>query len=175
MKVSFHPTFDQFADNYLSTYYSGGVQTLQRAIGGPVVIVVGAIIMVLANASISFLPARYALYLLGIAAVIFGLRYTVGPLFNLFLVWVRRDELYGKGGKLTTLELKDSNLLVTQGDETVEFPLGKILSVQHRSTNTWVLTQGDNLIYIPREGLASGDHDKFVQELENKLAPPAEA
>lgn len=175
MKISYLPTFDQFADNYLSTYYSGGVQTLQRAIGGPVVIVVGALIIVLANASIPFWLFRYALFLLGIAAILIGLRYTLGPLFNLFLVWVRRDELYGKGGKLTTLELKEGTLLVAQGDETVEFPLSKVLSVQHRSTNTWILTQGDNLIYVPRDGLTSGEHDKFVQLLEEKLAPPLEA
>jgi hypothetical protein len=53
-------------------------------------------------------------------------------------------------------------------------PLSQIQSVQHRSVSTWILTPADILIYIPRQGLKSGDHDKFVAALEKKLAPPDE-
>lgn len=171
MKVSYRPTFDQFADNYLSTYYSGGVRVLQRAAGGPLLITLGALSMVWVSQWVSFWLFRYPLYLVGIAVTLYGVAFTLRPLFNLFLVWLRRKELFEGEHALTSVELQDNALHVDQGGETLRLPLEKIQSVQHRSTNTWILTSSDNMIYIPRHGLVSGDHDKFVGALEAKLEP----
>lgn len=174
MKVAYKPNYDQFADNYLATYYSGGVRVLQKAAGGPVLIVLGGLIMIWTSSWVDFVLLRYPLLLLGLAVSLYGLSYTLRPLFNLFLVWLRREQLFEGKQALTTLELKGNALLVTQGKESFKLPLEQIQSVQHRSTNTWILTHSDNLIYIPRAGLLEGSHDKFVAALENKLAPDEE-
>jgi hypothetical protein len=171
MKITYRPTFDQFADNYLSTYYSGGVRVLQRAAGGPFLIALGALSMVWVSQWFSSLWLRLPLYLVGIAVTLYGVAYTLRPLFNLFLVWLRRKQLFGSQQATTTIELKAGALHVDQGGEKVRVPLAQVQSVQHRSTNTWILTHSDNMIYIPRHGLLAGNHDKFVQALEAKLAP----
>jgi hypothetical protein len=111
------------------------------------------------------------LYLVGIAVTLYGVAYTLRPLFNLFLVWLRRKQLFEGKQATTTIELKAGALHVDQGGESVRVPLAQVQSVQHRSTNTWILTHSDNMIYIPRQGLLAGNHDKFVQALEAKLAP----
>jgi hypothetical protein len=175
MKISYRPTFDHFADNYLSTYYSGGVRTLQRAAGGPAMIMLGAIAaIILIGGRVENDWLRIPLTLIAIATVLYGLSYTVRPLFNVFLVWLRRKELFEGKKALTTLELKDEFLHVDQSGEKVKMPLSEIQSVQHRSVNTWILTHSDILIYIPREGLKTGNHDKFITALDKKLAPPEE-
>src|SRR3990172_6619449 len=96
MKVSYRPTFDQFADNYLSTYYSGGVRLLQRTAGGPALIVIGAMAMVWASGQVSFWLLRYPLLLFGLLVTLYGLSYTLRRLFNLLLVWLRRKELFAR-------------------------------------------------------------------------------
>lgn len=174
MKVSYRPTFDQFAENYLSTHYSGGVRTLQRILGGPFLMVAGSLLIIITNDRISFWLFRYPLYLIGLVVALYGLGYTLGPLFNLFLVWLRRGELFENKDSETTLELLADQLHVTQQGESIKLALSTIQSIQHRSTNTWILTYSDDLIYIPRSGLLSGDHDKFIEALEKKLAPPEE-
>ena len=174
MKISYRPTFDQFADNYLSTYYSGGVRTLQRAAGGPAMIMVGAIAIIRIGERVESGWLRVLLIIVGIATLLYGLSYTLRPIFNVFLVWLRRKELFESKRALTTLELKGGFLHVDQSGERIKLPLSQIQSVQHRSVSTWILTFGDILIYIPRERLKSGDHDKFVAALEKKLAPPEE-
>lgn len=171
MKVSYRPTYDQFTENYLATHYSGGVRTLQRIIGGPALIVAGALVIIITNDRVAFWLFRYPLFLIGLIIALYGVGYTLGPLFNLFLVWLRRTQLFDNLESETTLELKGKQLLVTQNKETIKVPLTQVQSVQHRSTSTWILTESDNLIYIPRQGLLSGDHDKFVQKLEEILAP----
>ncbi len=172
MKVSYRPTFDQFADNYLSTYYSGGARTLQRAAGGPAMILLGAIAVILINDRIPNSWLRIPLALVGIATALYGLSYTIRPVFNVFLVWSRRKQLFEGKKSLTTLELKGDFLHIDQSGEKVNLPLSQIQSVQHRSVSTWILTRSDILVYLPREGLLSGDHDKFVAALEKKIAPP---
>lgn len=175
MKLSYRPTFDQFADNYLSTYYSGGVRTLQRAAGGPVMILLGAVAIILIGERMESAWLRVPLTLVAIATVLYGLSYTLRPLFNVFLVWLRRKELFHEKKAMTTLELKGNSLLVNQNGEKVNMPLTQIQSVQHRSVSTWILTHSDILIYIPRDGLLTGNHDKFVAALEKKLALPEDA
>jgi len=171
MKVSYRPTFDEFADNYLSTYYSGGVRVLQRAAGGPALIIASALSMMWFSREVEFWLLQVPLLLLGLLVALYGLYLTLRPLLNLLLVWLRRKQLFESQDAITTLELKGGFLHVTQGKEQVKLPLDQIQSVQHRSTSTWILTHSDNLIYLPREGLISGKHDSFVQSLEKKLAP----
>lgn len=175
MKLSYRPTFDQFADNYLSTYYSGGARTLQRAAGGPAMILLGAIAIVLIGDRELSAWLRIPLTLIALATVLYGLSYTLRPLFNVLLVWLRRRQLFEGKKALTTLELKGGFLYVDQSGEKVKLPLEQIQSIQHRSVSTWILTHSDILIYVPRKGLKSGNHDKFVSALELKLAPPEEA
>jgi hypothetical protein len=174
VKISYRPTFDQFADNYLSTYYSGGVRTLQRAAGGPAMILLGAIAVILVNDRVQSAWLKIPFIIVGIATVLYGLSYTVRPVFNVFLVWLRRKQLFEGKKALTTLELKGEFLHIDQSGERIKLPLSQIQSVQHRSVSSWILTHADILIYIPRQGLKSGDHDKFVAELEKKLVPPEE-
>lgn len=171
MKVTYQPTFDQFADNYLSTYYSGGVRVLQRAAGGPLLIIAGALIMIWTNERVEFWLLRYPLLLAGLVVSLYGLGFTLKPLFSLFLVWLRRQELFESKNATTTLEIKADLLLVTQQGETLTLPLDQILTIQHRSVSTWILTRSDNLVYVPRTGLIEGDHDAFVSTLIEKTTP----
>ncbi|MEX1247211.1 MAG: hypothetical protein WEA61_01910 [Anaerolineales bacterium] len=174
MRVSYRPTFDQFADNYLATYYSGGVRVLQRAAGGPLLIMLGALSMVWVNTWVNFWLLRFPLLMVGLVVALYGLSLTLRPLFNLFLVWLRRRELFEGENAFTAIELKGEFLDVSQGKENLKLPLSQIQSVQHRSTNTWILTHSDSMIYVPREGLLSGSHDEFVGALEDKLMPKEE-
>jgi hypothetical protein len=171
MKVSYRPTFAQFADNYLATYYSGGVKTLQRIAGGPALMLAGTLAIVFAFDRLHSWLLRAPAIVAGLAVAAYGLSYTLGPLFNVFLVWLRRDKLFENEGALTTLELEGEHLRINQSGEEVKMPLSKIKSMQHRGDSTWILTENDTLIYVPREGLLSGDHDEFVQAIEEKITP----
>jgi hypothetical protein len=173
MKVSYNPSFEHFVDNYLATYYAGGVSILKRTVGGPLIILAGALLIVFVNDRIASGWLRVPLVTVGLLVAFYGVTFTLGPLFNIFLVWLRREELYGRNN-LTTLELKGNSLEVTQGADHFKVPLKQIQSVQQRRTSTWIITHSDNLVYFPRE-LASGNYDKFVQLLEEKLAPEEEA
>ncbi len=170
-KISYHPTFSQFADNYLATYYSGGVKTLQRVAGGPALIVTGMLAIIFAFDRLHSWLLRAPTIVAGLAIALYGLSYTLGPLFNVFLVWLRRDRLFQNEQALTTLELEGEHLKINQSGEEVKMPLSKIKSMQHRGDSTWILTDNDTLIYVPREGLVSGDHDEFVQAIEEKITP----
>lgn len=174
MKLSYRPTFDQFTDNYLSTYYSGGVRTLQRVAGGPAIIILGALALVLISERVLIGWLRVLLTMVALATVLYGLSYTLRPLFNVFLVWLRRGQLFEGKKALTTLELKGNFLHVDQSGEKVKLPMPQIQSIQHRSMSTWILTHSDVLIYIPHKGLLSGNHDKFMAALREKLAPEDE-
>jgi hypothetical protein len=171
MKVSYRPTYEQFADNYLSTYYSGGVKTLQRVAGGPLVMFLGTLIPVLTFDRTEFWWLRVPALLLGAYIFWRGLSYTLGPLFNVLLVWLRREQLYGADAPATTLELRGKNLHVDQNGEQVRVPVNHIQSIQHRSQSTWLLTFSDQMLYVPRYDLLSGDHDKFIAKLEELLTP----
>lgn len=174
MKVSYIPNFDEFADNYLSTYYSGGVRTLQRAAGGPVMILLGALGALWVAERVGFWLLRYPLMWAGIGLGLYGLYFTLRPLINLLLVWLRRAELFDNPAVKITLELKGDDLHIRQGKDDVRLSMAQILSVLHRSHNTWIITSSDTLVYVPRAGLLSGDHDKFVNALVKKLTPEDE-
>jgi hypothetical protein len=173
MKITYKPTFEQFSDNYLATHYSAGVRTMQRLGGGPLIMLAGSLIVVFANDRVALALLRWPLILLGVAVFIYGLSYALGPLFNVFLVWLRRGQIFSAKA-VNSLELKGNDLYIEQNGESVKMPVKQIQSVQHRADSSWLLTYSDNLIFIPREGLLSGDHDKFVHALEEKIAPDEE-
>ena len=168
-KVSYHPTFEQFADNYLSTYYSGGVKVLRRIAGGPAMIVTGALAVIFAFDRLGNWLLRGPVILVGFVLALYGLFFTLGPLFNIFLVWLRREELFGEKA-LTTLELTGRDLVVNQNGHEASIPIRRVQSIQHREASTWILTFSDSMIFVPRAGLLSGDHDQFVQALERNMA-----
>lgn len=169
-KLSYRPTFSQFVDNYLATYYSGGVQTFRRVASGPALALLGSLTIILAFQRLNSWLLRGPIILVGLVLALYGLFYTLGPLFNVFLVWLRRKQLFNEKS-LTTMELEMDHLSINQNGDKINLPFAKIKSVQHRAASTWILTHSDTLIYIPREGLQSGNHDQFIQALEEKIAP----
>ena len=174
MRVSYRPSYAQFVDNYLATYYSGGVGTLRRVAGGPMAIVAGALIII---ASISWLAPGFFRSLLVVAAsflILGGLFYAARPLINILLVGLRREKFFGEETGPTIIELHEDRLQITENKEVLELPIEQIKSIQHRADSTWILTSGDYLISVPRSGLLEGDHDKFVSALEALLAPDEE-
>ncbi|UYN90201.1 MAG: hypothetical protein KIT08_02935 [Anaerolineales bacterium] len=171
MKVSYRPTFEQFSDNYLATYYSGGVQTLRRVAGGPLVMLLGSLIIVLTFDRTEAWWLRLPAVLLGLYVFWRGLAYTVGPLFNVYLVSLRKEKLFGPDAPLTTLQIRGKKLHIEQNDEKVVVPVEHIQSIQYRGDSTWLLTFSDQMLYVPREGLESGQHDPFVAKLEELLTP----
>ena len=92
------------------------------------------------------------------------------PIFNIFLLWLRRDDLLGDPPSPTILDLKESHLDITQGQESLELPLKQIKSIQRRSQGAWLLTESDHLISVPRQGLLEGDYDAFMTTLEQAMA-----
>ncbi|HRN50196.1 MAG TPA: hypothetical protein PLC52_04705 [Anaerolineales bacterium] len=170
MKISYFPTFEQFADNYLATYYGGGVQTLRRAASGPLIMLLGSLIIVVIFDRSNSLWLRLPAVVVGLYVFWRGLATTLGPLFNVFLVYLRREQLFGPQAPATTMSLRGKTLSISQGGEKVSIPVDHIQSVQYRAESTWLLTHSDQMLYIPREGLESGNHDAFVARLEKALA-----
>ena len=168
MRIAFQPSLSDLIESYLATHYSGGVQTMRRLAGGPVILLLGALTIIAVNAWVVSTFLRILLIALGFLFALYGLWLTLTPVFNMFLLWLRRDELLGD--QPTILELKDDRLMLIQGDESLELPLDQIKSIQHRGHGTWLLTAGDHLISIPREGLLEGDHDAFINALEVAMA-----
>jgi len=171
MRLSYRPTFARFTEDYLATHYSGGVQTFRRLAGGPLMIIVGVIAIVLANARLASLWLRIPSFLLAAALILIGLQHTFMPLFNLFLVWLRRDQLLGGEDASIILELHADHLTITERGQEARLPLKSIKSLQHRTDSTWVLTDTDQLISVPRHDLLTGDHDAFIEALETAIAP----
>lgn len=168
MRIAFQPSLSDLIESYLTTHYSGGVQTMRRLAGGPVILLLGALTIIAVNAWVISSFLRVVLIIVGLLFALYGLVLTLTPVLNMFLLWLRRDELLGD--QPTILELKDHHILLIQGDETLELPLKQIKSIQHRSHGTWLLTASDHLISIPRAGLLEGDHDAFVNAVEVAMA-----
>ena len=174
MRVSYRPSYAQFAENYLATHYSGGVGTLRRIAGGPITILTGALLAFALSQRIASGFFRGLFILIGILLILAGLFYTFQPLINLYLVRLRREQLFGESMGPTIIELSKQELIVTEGEETLKLPIDQIKSIQHRAESTWLLTHGDYLIFVPRDGLLEGDHDKFIAALEKLLEPEEE-
>jgi len=174
MQIEYRRTFTQFIDNYLATYYGGGVQTLKRLLGGPAIIVAGSYAVILAATPTMWPFFRVTLNLLGWLLIFYGTVYTLRPAFNLFLVWLRRAEFIGEDGTIIRFELLPESLSVHEGDSQFEVPLDRILAVQRRANSAWILTKPDNILYIPSEDLLSGDFEAFIEALDAAIAPDPE-
>ena len=174
MRLSFQRTFIQFSENYLATHYSGGIRSLSRFVGGPFLIVVGAIFMINSNRQIDSSLLRGIITIFSVSLILYGLWITLRPLINLSLVWLRRDILFSTENAYVELEIIGDILKVKEGDETIELPIEKIMSIQLRSESSWILTEGDYLISIPREGIDKGDHEEFITALEEIRFPDEE-
>ena len=166
MRIAFQRTFNQFSEDYLATHYSGGVNTMSRLVGGPVIIFAGALIIIWANESVPSNVLRAIIYILAALLMLYGVFRTIQPLINVFLVWLRRDLIFSPENAAVSMQLVGETLAITEGAEELDLPLEQIKSSQHRTESTWILTQGDHLIAIPREGIVEGDHDEFVAALE---------
>ncbi len=174
MQISFQRTFAQFSEDYLATHYSGGVSSLGRLAGGPLLIVIGTLI---ANASRAQFESAFALTLafaISISFILWGAIQTLKPLFNLFLVWLRREAMFSGENAKVEMEITGEILKITEGKENIELPIDQIKSIQHRSQSTWILTEGDYLIAIPREGIRRGNHEDFISALEEIKYPDEE-
>lgn len=173
MKLSYRRTFSQFADNYLSTYYTGA-QTLRRVAYGPLLMVVGSILVVAGRNPQTFILLRWLLALAGLAGLLYGLFLTLRPFIDLALVYLRRAEFLGPEGSQVTLELGQSALRVDEASGTLEVPYSDIQAVQYRARGAWIITQSDHLIPIPTADLTAGDADTFLAALDLILNPPEE-
>ena len=87
---------------------------------------------------------------------------------------LRREELFGSETGPTIIELKGKHLHITENQENLKLPIQQIKSIQHRAESTWILTEGEYLIFIPRNSLIEGDHDSFIGSLETLLEPDEE-
>ena len=174
MRLSFQRTFNQFSENYLATHYSGGVRSLTRFVGGPFLIVIGAIFIINSSRQIDSSLLKGIIAVFSSALILYGLWQTLQPLINLLLVWVRRDILFSAENAYVELEIVGDILKVKEGNEKIELPIEKIKSIQLRSESSWILTEGDYLISIPREGIDEGDHEKFITTLDKIRFPDEE-
>lgn len=174
MRVSYRPNYSQFVENYLATYYSSGVGTFRRLAGGPAAILAGALLLILATSRISPGFFRIVLVIIGTLIILAGIYYALQPLINIFLVRLRREQLFGDETGPTIIELKGKHLHITENQEKLKLPIIQIKSIQHRAESTWILTEGDYLVFVPRSGLIDGDHDSFINSLETILEPDEE-
>jgi hypothetical protein len=170
MKLSYKRTFSQFVDNYLASYYSAGIRIFQRLAGGPILIFFGILISSFARRIESGF-FRAAVWITGLAALLYGAFYLLRPAIQLFLVWLRRDQFLGEEGGEIVLEVDPAEqlLTITDPEGQHQLPFKEIRSIQFRSNSSWILTIQDQLIYIPRGDLTSGDHDAFIQTITDIL------
>ncbi len=166
MKIKFHRTYAEFSENYLATHYSGGINSFGRLLGGPLIMVLSAVIFAGLNSRIENAFARGLLLLLTVAAVVYGFLKSIAPLFNLFLVWLRRETVFSAQQSEVEMELKGETLFIYEGQENFELALADILTIQHRTQSTWLLTKNDVLISIPRDGILAGHQDAFIEAIE---------
>ena len=172
MRIQYRRTFSQFIDTYLSTYY--GHNAFLRLLGGPSLIVVGGILLVIGWRPNPAWLVRAALLVSGSIILVRGLFFLLRPLFNIALVWLRREEFLGEENAITTIELHEERLTVSDADGDIEMPLEKVIAVSHRTDGVWIVTDSDHIIYVPREDLLMGNHDEFVEALETAIAPEEE-
>ena len=171
MQIKYHRTFSQFVDNYLASYFSAGVQTFRRIAGGPIIIAVGVSLINFGRRPSTLVFFSILLWLIGLPLALYGLAYTLRPVFNIFLVWLRREEFLGQDDAVITLMLDEKKEIFTvhdsEGELTITFE--DIQSIQHRSDSAWILTKSDHMISIPRDNLLSANQDEFIETIERIL------
>lgn len=168
MRIEYRRTFQQFTDNYIASYYSAGVRPFTRLLGGPALIFLGIAAVILLRRPTTPLFIEILIWFAGGLLALYGLSYTLRPVINIGLVWLRRDEFLSEKNIPIAIELDSENetLLVYDPEGQLKIPLTGIRSIQHRSESTWILTHSDHLIFIPRHDLLAGDHDAFIAALE---------
>ncbi len=174
MKLTYRRTFSQFADNYLSGYYSAGAQTLRRVAYGPLLMVVGSLLVVAGRNPQSFILWRWLLTLGGLTGLVYGLFVTLRPFLDLALVYLRRDQYLAIETGRISLTLGPEALLVDEAGGALEVPYKDIDTIKYRSDGAWIITKSDHLIAIPAADLIEGDSDAFLAQLDLILNPPEE-
>ena len=170
MKVEYKRTFAQFADNYITSYYSSGIQPIFRLLGGPILILIGVRVF----GFLSSEPNPFLVILIWIAGIflmLFGGGLALQPFLQLFVIWIRREEHIGKDGEIVTIEFHPESgaLTISESEGKLELHINDLKSIQYRADSTWLLTQSDNMIFIPRSGLTSGDHDLLIETIESMI------
>ncbi|MBW8012878.1 MAG: hypothetical protein FVQ83_16800 [Chloroflexi bacterium] len=170
MRVEYRRTFSQFIDTYLGTYFGTAGQTVWRILGGPFWIIVGVLLFILAGSPGTWLFFKFIIYSLSVLIALYGAAYIARPAVNLLLVWLRREEFLGAEGALIALELHEDCLRVFEGDNSFDVPLEEIATIQQRADSAWIITQTENLIYVPGKDAISGDPDAFLAALDEAIA-----
>lgn len=173
MRIEFQRTYSQFVDHYLATYFGAVGKTIFHLIGGPALIVIGAFLLIYTRSANIWSVLLFIINLIAIAIILYGVYYILRPALNLFLVWLRREQLFGDDS-IMALELLDENLRVHEGADPFDLPLDQIIAVQRRAASAWIITKSDNLIYFPFEDLLSGDAEAFLNDLDAAIAPDEE-
>ena len=162
IKIKYQPTFSHFIDNYLTSYYSAGVQTFRRIAGGPLLIWIGSSIL-FSSSQISF----YKYF--GFIVTLYGLIYAIKPILQICLVWLRKDKFLDQNPVSLELDKEHQTIIIEDQKGKFTLPLSEINSIQHRSQNTWLLTTSDQMISIPRHNLLEGTHNTFIEAVEKIL------
>ena len=170
MKISYRYTFSQFTDNFIAQYYSGGIRVFTRLLGGPILIFIGILIIGYTR-QMEVGAGYYVLWVIGLLITLFGLAYFTRPGLQLLFVRSRKDEFLGTDGEEVelTLDPEAQTVLIKGPEGESELPLTEILYIQHRAESTWIITNRDHTIPIPRKELTSGDHDAFISAIEEIL------
>lgn len=154
-------------DNYIASYYSAGVQTFSRAFGGPLMVMAGIIILAVVRKPGMGVFLSAGAWAGGAALLAAGTLRTLRPWIDLGLVWLRREEFLGADEAISVeLDTQAETLILQDTERVLTFPLSEIRSIQHRTNSAWILTQSDQLVYIPRHDLLDGDHDAFMGAIE---------
>lgn len=170
MRIEYRRTFAQFRDTYLGTYFGTAGQTVWRILGGPIWIMTGVLLFNRAGFPGTWLIFKIISYPLSVFIALYGASYIARPAINLLLVWLRREEFLGEEGALIALELHEDFLRVFEGDNSFDIPLEEIASVQQRADSAWIITQTENLVYVPGKDATSGDPDAFLAALDEAIA-----
>ncbi len=170
MKITYRYTFSQFTDHFIAQYYSGGIRVFTRLMGRPKITITNPI----TRGNTRQVEVGFGYYLLwgiGLVIALFGLLYFVRPGLQLLFVRSRKDEFFGTNGEEVelTLDLEEQLILIKGPDGESDLPLTEILYIQHRSESSWIITDRDHTIPIPRHELLSGDHDAFISAIEEIL------
>lgn len=173
MRIEFRRTFSQFVDNYIASYFGTPGQTFIHITGGPLLIVSGAFLIIFTRNAEIWSALVLIIDLVAILLILYGLFYALRPALNIFLVWLRRDQFLGLETNIA-LELLDEDLRVHEGADPFDLPLDQIIAVQRREKSAWIITKSDYLIYFPLENLISGHADKFLDALDEAIAPDEE-
>jgi len=174
MRISYRRTFALFVDNYLATYFGTPGQTFLRILGGPLLIVLAALLAIYTRSAGAAGWVKLLLNLAAVAMFLYGLVYMLRPGLNLLLVWLRREQVLGPEDAPVSISLAADHLQVDDGREPFDVPLEQVLAVQRRARSAWIITKTDNLLYFPFEDLLEGDPDAFLEALEAAIAPDDE-